>query len=298
LGLVLANNDYSRSEKNELMIEGLERGVLYNILAFNLERRDELIDFFARKELKRDLYKSLYGMAFYKNLRQELSTKGILNPQLDKKLLKEIDYWHLNYLSLSNDYSNIENDLSIELPSNFYIVPENLLLVSVNNNPAFINAYNHDYIKIATAVIEQMPPYGELSETVLKFNELLFKVPKSLYQNYSHEVFIQSDCSLIFSIIGINYELSLILENVKKLELEYAIKNNEYILAEANSSIDRGEKFLELKKIEFDRFKAFLFLNYLLNQDKTIKKLNLQNIPENIKFLLEKTILDIIKENM
>ena len=57
LALVFANNNYSRSEKNELMIESLERGIIYNILAFNYERRDELVDFFARNELKRDLYK-------------------------------------------------------------------------------------------------------------------------------------------------------------------------------------------------------------------------------------------------
>ena len=70
------------------------------------------------------------------------------------------------------------------------------------------------------------------------------------------------------------------------------------MLSEKNADSDAGEKFLELKKIELARFKAFLFLYFLVHENNPASVNNDQQIPSNIRFLLEKTILDIVKENL
>ncbi|MBQ9788167.1 MAG: hypothetical protein IJW31_01010 [Lentisphaeria bacterium] len=298
LTLLLANNNYSEAEKSELIIESLERGILYNILAFNFDKRAEIIDFYAQRELKRELYKILYSYFFYHRLLEELKQKNLLTSKLQDKLNQELQSLDLLFIALTNENGKTLEKILPKLPKNFYKMPKNPLLEAVNSNIGLATTYNQDYIKIADAVSEQLPPYATMFDKAIKFNELLFQAPKTLYQKYSNELFIQSDCSKIFGIIGIDCELELIQSNLKKLELDYAIKHNEYMLSEKNADSDAGEKFLELKKIELARFKAFLFLYFLVHENNPASVNNDQQIPSNIRFLLEKTILDIVKENL
>ncbi len=298
LTLLLANNNYSEAEKSELIIESLERGILYNILAFNFDKRAEIIDFYAQRELKRELYKILYSYFFYHRLLEELKQKNLLTSKLQDKLKQELQSLDLLFIALTNENGKTLEKILPKLPKNFYKMPKNPLLEAVNSNIGLATTYNQDYIKIADAVSEQLPPYATMFDKAIKFNELLFQAPKTLYQKYSNELFIQSDCSKIFGIIGIDCELELIQSNLKKLELDYAIKHNEYMLSEKNADANAGEKFLELKKIELARFKAFLFLYFLVHENNPASVNNDQQIPSNIRFLLEKTILDIVKENL
>jgi hypothetical protein len=296
--LILANNKYSESDKTELIIDSLEQGVLYNILAFKFDNREKIIDFFARREISRKLHETLYSYFFLQDFLDELERENLRSPILEKDIHAELDRLKLVYIGLTNDDGEIKKSSLPDLPSKFYVIPDNILLTVLNSNIALNSPYNRDYINIAMAVSDQLPPYKSLFEMAIKYNEILFQTPKSLYQNYSNELFIQSDCSIILGIVGINYELELLWENLKKIEAEYAIKNNEYILAKKSATLDQYDKLLELKKLELARFKAFLFLHYLTNFNKGNKVFENQKIPDNIRFLLEKTTLDVIKENM
>ncbi len=297
LDLVLSSENYSTIEKNELLLDSLNRGIIYNILAFKFDKREELIDFYAKRELKFQLHKSMYGYFFYKDLLDYCKRKNLLDEQSEKILQAQMDKCELAYVSLTNQgLGNVA--ISMDVPADFFNLENDVLLTILNNNKAFYSEYNSAYLEIARKVMEQLPPYNSDFESAIKFNELLFKAPKSLYKDYSDELFIQSDCSMIFGIIGISYQLDLVMDNLKKLETEYAIKSNEYILAEREHSADLTKKFLAMKQLELDRFNYFLRIYYLRGKDLKQNFNGISHkIPSNIQFVLTNTILDIIGEN-
>lgn len=290
---IIKSPSYTLDIKTNLLLQSLNNGILYNLLALNHEKQESIADFYSRNQIRYELEKLMYRYYFFSNLEAELVSKyGIL--ESEKSYIKnELDLVELNYLALVGSLDGLKN-YKAAIASEFYQLPKNILLKALNSRPYFPSSYNRDFIKIADKIMLQMPPYGNQLENAVRFNEILFKVPSELYKNYHDDSTIQFDSITIFSVIAFNFELQLTLNNIKNIEQQYTLKKHEYSLLKNNQSNEKGKKFFEFKLLELARFEAFLFLQHFINGNGNINIIKQQEIPANIAFLLEKIALDII----